>query len=293
MLAGNDRSKETSMKLMHLVKAGLAALAVATVAGATAANAQKVTIATEGAYAPWNFVSPSGQLEGFEIDLAKELCKRAALECEIVAQDWDGIIPSLVAKKYDAIMAGMNITDKRLETISFTRPYAAGKHGFMVMEGSPLEKLPVAEYSLAADEAAAEAAIAAIKPAFKGLVIGVQGSTTNSNFAEKYFKDVAEIRLYKTTEQHDLDLAAGRLDVAVASHSSFQATIDGPNGKGMKIVGPAFSGGLLGRGVAVGLRKEDTALQAKLDAAIASAMADGTLKELSMKWFKIDMTPKS
>ena len=86
-------------------------------------------IATEGAYAPWNFTGPGGKLEGFEIELANELCERMKVKCEMVAQDWDGIIPALNAKKYDAIMAGMNITDKRLEVVGFSRPYAARTAG--------------------------------------------------------------------------------------------------------------------------------------------------------------------
>jgi octopine/nopaline transport system substrate-binding protein len=121
----------------------------------------------------------------------------------------------------------------------------------------------------------------------------VQGSTTNLAWAEKYFKGVAEIREYKTTEQHDLDLSAGRIDAAIGAHSAAKATMESAIGKDMMIAGPAFSGGILGLGVAVGLRKEDNDLKAAFDAAVKSAIADGTIKTLSMKWFKIDMTPKS
>ena len=85
---------------------------------------QNLKIATEGAYAPWNFTGAGGKLEGFEIELANDLCGRMKVKCEIVAQDWDGIIPALNAKKYDAIMAGMSITDERKKVIDFTRPYA-------------------------------------------------------------------------------------------------------------------------------------------------------------------------
>src|SRR6266576_3508161 len=101
---------------MRLLTSLFAAVAVI-VAGAGSGQAQtkewkKVRIGTEGAYAPYNFVEADGKLAGFEIDLANEFCKRMKVECEIVAQDWDGIIPALQANKYDAIMAGMNITDK-------------------------------------------------------------------------------------------------------------------------------------------------------------------------------------
>ncbi len=108
---------------MKFVKTiSLALLGSALAIGGAAAQEKTVKIATEGAYAPWNFTGAGGKLEGFEIDLANDLCARMKVKCEIVAQDWDGIIPALQAKKYDAIMAGMNITDKRLETICFSRP---------------------------------------------------------------------------------------------------------------------------------------------------------------------------
>ena len=280
---------------MKLGKTFLAALAIASVAVAASAAAQskKIKIATEGAYAPWNFVNAQGTLEGFELDLGAELCRRAKLECEFVAQDWDGIIPSLLAGKYDVIMAGMDITPKRLETINFSVPYAYAPAGFMALKSSPLTKMPGGEYDLTKSLAAAEKAIEELKSHLKGKVLGVQVATTYLAFAEKYFKGVAEIREYKTTEQHDLDLAAGRIDAAVAAHSAFKATMETPIGKDMTIVGPAFSGGTLGLGVAVGLRKEDTDLKQAFDAAINSAIADGTIKKLSEKWFKIDMTPKA
>jgi octopine/nopaline transport system substrate-binding protein len=281
------------MQTMKWVAAAAVSVAVALSAGAAGAQSKKIKIATEGAYAPWNFMNSQGKLEGFEIDLAQELCKRAKLDCEIVPQDWDGIIPSLVAKKYDAIMAGMNITPKRMETISFSVPYAAGPHGFMALKSSNI-KLPTPDGTvhLEKNKEQFEKLMAEIKVALKGKVIGTQGSTTNSNFANTFLKDVAEIREYKTTEQHDLDLAAGRVDVLVAAHSAFKATMDTPAGKDMVIVGPAFSGGLLGSGVAVGMRKEDADLKTAFDDAVKAAVADGTIKTLSMKWFKIDMTPK-
>jgi len=280
---------------MKLGKTFVAALAIAGVAlGATAeAQTRKITVATEGAYAPWNFVNAQGLLEGFELDLGADLCKRAKLECEFVAQDWDGIIPSLLAKKYDVIMAGMEITPKRLETINFSVPYAAEPYVFMALKGSPLTKMPGGEQNLTKDLASAEKTIEELKPHLKGKVLGVQVATTNLAWAEKYFKGVAEIREYKTTEQHDLDLAAGRIDAAFAARSAVKATMETPAGKDMTIVGPAFSGGILGLGVAAGMRKEDTELKGAFDAAIKSAIADGTIRKLSERWFKFDMTPKS
>jgi octopine/nopaline transport system substrate-binding protein len=281
------------MNLLKLTAIAGAALALGLASGDASAQNRKVKIATEGAYAPYNFVNAQGKLDGFEIELGAELCKRAKFDCEFVAQDWDGIMPSLLAKKYDVIMAGMNITPKRMETIQFTSPYVAGAHGFLVLKSSSLAKMPGGDYNLTKDPAAAEKAVEGLKPFFKGKVIGVQVSTTNSAWTEKYFKGAAEIREYKTTEQHDLDLAAGRVDAVVQAHASAQATIDSAVGKDMMIAGPAFRGGMLGLGVALGLRKEDNDLKAAFDAAVKSAIADGTIKTLSLKWFKIDMTPQS
>jgi octopine/nopaline transport system substrate-binding protein len=281
------------MKLFKVLGFGVLASALA-MGGATAQD-KTVKIATEGAYAPWNFTGAGGKLEGFEIDLANELCTRMKVKCEIVAQDWDGIIPALQAKKYDAIMAGMNITDKRLEVISFSNPYAAGIHGWGVLKDSPLVKLAGGGtlVSLDKDPDAAKKMIEEWKPLLKGKTVGVQGSTVNSQFLETYLKDTITIREYKTTEQHDLDLSAGRLDAIFAAHSSLKATTEKPEFKDMVIAGGGVRSGVLGRGVAVGMRKDDTELKAMFDTAIKAAVADGTVQKLSQKWFKIDMTPQS
>ncbi len=188
----------------------------------------------------------------------------------------------------------MNITDKRLETINFSSVYAAAPASFAVLKSSPLAKMPGTGevYPLATKAAEAQKAIDATKPMLKGKVVGAQVSTTNLAFVEKYYKDQVDIRSYKTTEQHDLDLTAGRLDAAFAAVTYWNDVIAKPEGKDIVIVGPAFSGDILGRGVAAGIRKEDTALKAKFDEAIKSGLDDGTIKALSIKWFKVDITPK-
>ncbi|WP_201837184.1 transporter substrate-binding domain-containing protein [Microvirga zambiensis] len=284
------------MKISSIV--GVSLLGAALAIGGALAQGKKwetVKIATEGAYEPWNFTGAGGKLEGFEIDLANELCTRMKAKCEIVAQDWDGIIPALQAKKYDAIMAGMSITDERKKTIDFAGPYAAGPNGFLVAKDSPLAKMPGTgqAFNLSSQTADAEKAIAALKPLLKGKTIGVQTATIHANFADKYLKDVAEIREYKTTEQHDLDLAAGRIDAVLADATALNGTLRKPEFKDYVLVGPSITGGLLGPGIGVGLRKDDTDLKAMFNEAIAGAKADGTIKGLSEKWFKIDVTPKT
>jgi len=284
------------MKLPNVCAAALAAsLLVVTGASAQPKDWSSIRIATEGAYKPWNFTDPSGKLVGFEVDLALDLCLRMKAKCEIVAQAFDGMIPALNAGKFDAIMAGMNITDKRKEAIAFTQPYGRTPSTFAVLKSGALAKLPEPGkvYSLNPDgAAAAEKSLNDLKPMLKGKVIGVQTSTAQANFLEKYFKDVIEIRQYKTTEQHDLDLAAGRVDGVFASISYLKSVVEAPENKDMMLAGPRYGGGVLGFGVAVGLRKNDPELLAKFDAAVAAAVADGTVKTLSTKWFGFDITPQ-
>lgn len=281
------------LKALTLGLAG-AAMALGVASGSASAQQQTVRIATEGAYAPWNFSKADGSLAGFEIDLANDLCARMEVTCEIVTQDWAGIIPALQAGQYDAIMAGMNITDTRMEVIDFSRSYAGGPHGLAVMGDSPLADLPgEGRLSLDTDPDGVAALIAEWTPMLEGKVIGVQGSTTNSNFLVEYLGDVVEVREYATTEQHDLDLSAGRLDGIFAAHSAFTATMQKPEFADMTIVGPGLSGGVLGRGVAVGLRKGEAELRDAFTAAIEEAIADGTVRTLSETWFGLDMTPAS
>jgi octopine/nopaline transport system substrate-binding protein len=280
------------MKTLGVV--GAAALGMLVAVGGASAQEKTVKIATEGAYAPWNFTGAGGKLEGFEVDLANDLCGRMKVKCEIVAQDWDGIIPALQAKKFDAIMAAMTITDERKKTIDFSIPYADTPSAFLVANNSPLAKMPGTgqTFNLGTQKDAADKALNDIKPLLKGKSIGVQVSTIQANFADKYLKDTAEIREYKTTEQHDLDLAAGRIDAVFAGVGQITGTLEKPEFKDYSIVGPSLTGGVLGAGIAVGLRKDETDLKKALDEAIQGAIKDGTIKTLSMKWFKTNVTPQ-
>lgn len=253
--------------------------------------ADKITIATEGAYAPWNFSGPNGTLDGFEIDLAKDLCKRMNKECEIIAQNWDGIIPSLTAGKYDAIMAGMSITPKREEVIAFTTPYAAAINSFAVLGDSDLANLPMVGKPLSLESEAAKPVLEEIAKLIAGKTVGVQGSTTASSFMEQYFKGAADTREYKTTEEHNFDLVSGRLDAVVANATVLAAAMEKEDMAGTKLAGPLFSGKVFGM-IGIGLRKEDAALKADFDTAIEAARVDGTIKALSEKWFKLDVSPQ-
>ena len=281
------------MKFSRLAAAAAVLSMFGFVHTALAEDAPKaITIATEGAYAPWNFTNADGKLDGLEIELANNLCERMKVKCTIIAQDWDGLIPSLKVGKFDVIMAGMFITPKRLETIDFTQPYAVDPGGFAVAKDSELGKLGVsAEKFNLDDEAASKAEIEKLKPLLKGKVVGVQAATMMLDFVKKYFGDTVEIREYKTTEQHDLDLAAGRVDALFAQRTALAATLSKPEFADYTLAGPGFVGGIFGRGTGAGLRKEDTKLKEMLNAAIDGAIADGTIKRISEKWVKTDVTP--
>ncbi|WP_417408846.1 transporter substrate-binding domain-containing protein [Hoeflea sp.] len=281
------------MKTYHLAAIACAVSMFSFVQAPAAQDAPKaITIATEGAYAPWNFTTADGTLDGLEVELANDLCARMKIECTIIAQDWDGLIPSLTVGKFDVIMASMFITTKRLETIDFTQPYAVDPSGFAVAKDSELGKQGISSEKFKLDDEAASAeAIEKLKPLLKGKIIGVQAATTNLDFVKKYFSDVVEIREYKTTEQHDLDLAAGRIDALFAQQTALAATLARPEFADYTLAGPGFVGGVFGFGTGAGLRKGDAKLKEMLNEAIDGAIADGTIKRISEKWVKTDVTP--
>ncbi|MGR9173761.1 transporter substrate-binding domain-containing protein [Hyphomicrobiales bacterium] len=273
------------------------AAAIIATAGIAHAEDKKwttVTIATEGAFKPYNFTKPDGTLDGYEIELTKYLCDHMKVECKIVVQNFDGMIPALNAGKFDAIISGMSATAKREEVIAFSDSYGSTGQAFATSKTSDLANLPEKGevFSLASDEAGAAAEIEKIKPALQGKTIGVQTASTAAAFVDKYLKGVVEVREYKTTEEHDLDLKAGRVDIVMASMAYLTTASQKPGNEDMTTAGPRFQGGFLGRGSSVGLRKGDTELKAMFNDAIAAAKADGTIKTLSEKWFGFDVTPK-
>ncbi|AIB10536.1 amino acid ABC transporter substrate-binding protein [Azospirillum argentinense] len=278
---------------MKKIVAALALGAIVAVAG-TAAEAKdwkKIRIATEGAYAPWNATDPSGKLVGFEPDLALELCKRIKAECEIVAQDWDGMIPAIQQGKYDAIMAAMSITDEREKVIAFAGPYGTEPSMFGTMKSSPLAKatFPGERYDLSKDDP--KAAIAALADALKGKTVGVQTSTIQANFMEKLLPQVA-VRTYDKLDNAGIDMAAGRVDAIFGDRSAVDAILKADAGNGMTLFGPAFARGVLGKGVGVGLRKADGDLKELFNKAIAEANQDGTITKLSTQHFGYDISIK-
>ncbi|YBV94182.1 transporter substrate-binding domain-containing protein (plasmid) [Phyllobacteriaceae bacterium JZ32] len=276
----------------------LKALALSAFMLASGAHAEgkkwtQITIATEGAFKPYNFTRPDGTLDGYEIELSKYLCDHMKVECKLVVQDFDGMIPALNAGKFDAIMSGMSATAKREKVIAFSESYGSTGQAFATLKSSPLADMDFKGkvFSLASNEAGAIEALEKLKPLLEGKTIGVQTASTGAAFVDKYLKGVVTMREYKTTEQHDLDLVAGRVDLLMASMAYLTTAAAKPGNEDMTVTGPRFQGGFLGKGSSVGLRKNEPELKAMFNEAIQAAKADGTIKRLSEKWFGFDVTP--
>ena len=262
---------EIGKKNMSFTKR-IAIAAAVTVFGAlsTAASAQeKVVIGTEGAYPPFNVLQADGSLTGFDIDIAKALCDEMEVECTFVTQDWDGIIPGLQAKKFDAIIASMSITDERKQQVDFTDKYYNTPPAIAVPKDSPLKD---------ASEASLE-----------GKVLGAQTSTTHANYAEAHMKG-AEIKLYPTSEEYKLDLVNGRVDGVVDDIVVLSEWLKTEDGACCKILAPLPVDPVInGQGAGIAIRKGETALADKFNVAIKAIRANGKYKEINDKYFAFDV----
>jgi polar amino acid transport system substrate-binding protein len=222
----------------------------------------------EAAYPPFNNLEADGTLVGFDVDIAKALCAEMKAECTFVPQDWDGMIPALQAKKFDAIVSSMSITPERKEKVDFTDKYYNTPPAIAVPKDSAIT--------------------AATEEGFDGKVLGAQSSTTHSNYAEAHMKK-AELKLYPTTEEYKLDLVNGRIDGAiddVVVLSEWLKTADGACCKllGTLPVDPVINGA----GAGIAIRKGD-ALREKFNTAIAAIRANGEYKKINEKYFPFDV----
>lgn len=234
-----------------------AAFATASLTGLAHAG-EKVKIGTEGAYPPFNQVDDKGNITGFDIDIAKALCAEAKLECTVVTQDWDGIIPALNAKKFDAIVASMSITDERKKAVDFTEPYYTNKLQYVAPKKSDFSPAKT-----------------------KGKVLGAQRATISGTWLEEHVKD-AEVKLYDTQENAYLDLAAGRLDAILADKFVNYEWLKSDAGKDFEFKGePVFDNDK----IAIAVRKGDDKLRTKLNAALKAIVANGTYKKINEQYF--------
>ncbi len=251
------------MNLLKLFVAVVSATVMFT--GVATAEMKKVRIGTEGAYPPFNSYDADKNLVGFDIDIAKAICEKMKADCTFVAQDWDGIIPALLANKYDAIIASMSITAEREKKVAFTNKYYNTPARFVAQKGSGITDTS--------------------PDALKGKVIGAQSSTTHSSYLEDIYKG-AEIKLYGTQDEANLDLASGRTDLVLADSIVLLEWMKTKDGACCEYVGKdVTSEKHFGKGAGIALRKEDTELKAAMNKALAEIVADGTYEKINKKYF--------
>jgi polar amino acid transport system substrate-binding protein len=231
----------------------------AVVASSMSAQAgNTLRIGTEGAYAPWNYLDDDGKLAGYEIDLGNAICEKISYKCEFVQNEWDSIIPNLIAGNYDAIMAGMSVTDERKETINFTAEY-------FPPDPSRFAAAKDMEFDFAN---------------LKGKKIGVQGATIQADYVNETFGADNDVLSYENPDQSIADLIGGNVDILMADASFLEPVVNALGS--ISFVGEPVA---IGGGVAAGLRQKDTELLKAIDDAIVVLKADGTVDKLIKQYF--------
>jgi len=244
--------------------------ATAITAGLAAASpALALTYCVEGAYPPFSETAADGSIVGFDIDIGMALCQAMGETCDLRKVDWDGIIPALLEKKCDAIMASMSATEERKQVIDFSAKYYREPNRFVAPAGSELTDTP---------------------EGLAGKVVGVQRGTIHQAYMETHYPDT-ELQLYGTQDEMVLDLSAGRLDAVMASGIALDAGfLKTPAGEGFAFLGgDHYDPAVHGTGAAVGVRKEDTALRDRFSEAIQKIRADGTYQAIEKKYFTLDI----
>ncbi|MGD8909487.1 MAG: ABC transporter substrate-binding protein [Chromatiales bacterium] len=225
------------------------------------AQAEKIRIATEGAYPPFNMKNAKGELVGFDVDIAKALCDQMKADCEIVDQDWDGMIPGLLAKKYDAIIAGMSITEERKRKVSFTDPYYSNYLRFIAKKGNGLTISP---------------------DGLKGKNLGAQRATTSAQHLEDNYRKSANVKVYDTQDAVFLDLKAGRLDAALVDAYPGYDWLTKPENADYDHVGDTIN---INDKIGIAIRKGDKALAEKFNTALKALLDNGTYESINAKYF--------
>ncbi|MCH2157496.1 MAG: transporter substrate-binding domain-containing protein [Oleiphilaceae bacterium] len=224
--------------------------------------ADKLKLAVDVPYEPFEYKAPDGTLTGFEIDLGNAVCAELKAECEWVIQAWDGIIPGLLARKYDVIFSSMSITPERAEKVLFSEGYYNTPSAWFGKKGTDLDVTD--------------------KAAFKGLRVGVQRGTVQDDYVTKDIgADTVEIKRYTTADDLVLDLTGGRLDLVFLDFPVGESTI--LKDENYQSVGDTMQVG--GEGVGAAFRKRDKDLAEKFNAALKKLKEDGTYDEIMNKYF--------
>ncbi|WP_417502302.1 transporter substrate-binding domain-containing protein [Marinobacter sp.] len=221
-------------------------------------------IAFDVPYEPFEYKDENGDLTGFEVDLAAAMCEEMKADCEFVIQAWDGMIPGLLARKFDLIMSSMSITPERAERVLFSEPYYNTPGGWF---GPDSFNADVTDMS-----------------AMKGKTVGVQRGTTMDTFVTEEMSGVVTIKRYTTADDMVLDLEGQRLDVVFVDYPVGEQTVLSKDG--FKEVGEAVK---LGEGVGVAMRKRDKDVAEEVNKALRKLKEDGTYDAIMKKYFAYDV----
>lgn len=234
---------------------------------APAAYAQdSLRIATEGTFPPYSMRKADGSLTGFDVDIAKALCQEMKAKCEIVANEFDGMIPGLLAKKFDLVVASMAITEERQRAVAFSDKYQGGYSTLLGLIGNKLDGTPAG---------------------MKGRTLAVQQGTIQANYARaKYAPAGVKIKTYSTVENGFLDVLSGRADALMVEVGSAYELVKTPKGKKAAMFGPKLNDEkYFGTGSGIALRKDDKALQTRVNAALKTILANGSYKKINDQYF--------
>ena len=230
---------------------------------ADATEGNVLRIGTEGAYAPFNYTNADGTLGGFDIEIANAICADMQVTCEIVAQDWDGIIPGLKAGKYDAIVAAMSVTPERAQQVAFTDPYFSNALVFLAKKDSTFDPAKVTDINAHS--------------------IAAQRSTISSQWLENTYPK-ADMKLYDTLSNAFLDLGAGRVDAMISDKLPAIEWLSSTSGSNYVLKGPEID---INDNFAIAVRPNDEALQAKINTSLSNIKANGTYDKINQKYFAV------
>lgn len=237
-------------------------------AATQAADFKEIRIATEAGYPPFEYIAPNGEIQGFNIDIGNEICKRLEAECVWIDQSFDSLIPGLQARKFDLANSTMTATDARRKVIDFTTPIYVVASRLVAPKDKNLE--PTVE-------------------SLKGLRIGVQQGTTMEAYARKeWAPNGIQVITYPSYTNAFTDLAAGRIDASFQeAPNAVEGFLNKPEGADFHLTGGTVSNSpILNEPIAIGLRKGNKQLKAAVDEAIQAMLADGTIQQFSEKYFQ-------
>lgn len=225
---------------------------------------QKIVIGMDDSFPPMEFRDSSNNLQGFDIDLANEISKRLNIKVEFMPTDWNGVIQSLNAKRFDIILSALSVTPEREQQIAFSKPYLEDNQVIVVAKNNTDITEP---------------------EDLKGKIVGVQLGSTSEEAMKPLVNTIKEVKKYERNTQALEDLAIGRTQAVVVDELVGRYYIKEHSDKYKILSKP-----LTREPVAVGFRKDDTTTKEKFDKALDEMKKDGTMENISKKWFGENIT---